>query len=161
MKVHLRLTERDVDLCRWRYSVKWGMMTYYVGQILIAESNGRIAYLPTAFNLSAKADPCDVYMVFTDKQIVECLLSFPSRKRNDILKRIIRKHLKAQNGQQLNDFAFQGQEIEWKSPFSKPRNNQPATSKAEKSVVTAPRKEIVESEEDRAAILALIAMGGE
>ena len=116
MKVHLRLTERDVDLCRWRHSIKWGMMTYYVGQILIAETNGKIAYLPTALNLSAKTDPCDVYMIFTDKKIVEFLQSFPARKRNDHLKRIIRKHLKAQTGQQINGLAYQGPEVEKKIP---------------------------------------------
>ena len=87
MKVHLRLTERDVDLCRWRHSIKWGMMTYYIGQILIAEANGNIAYLPTALTLSGKTDPCDVYMVFTDKQIIDYLLTFPARRRNDIIKR--------------------------------------------------------------------------
>lgn len=161
MKVHLRLTERDVDLCRWRHSIKWGMMTFYVGQILIAEANGKIAYLPTALNLSAKTDPCDVYMIFTDKKIVEYLQSFPARKRNDILKRIIRKHLKAQTGQQVNDFAYQGQEVEKKSPVPKPKNNKPAMPKEDKPTVSEPRKEIIESEEDRAAILALIAMGGE
>ena len=161
MKVHLRLTERDVDLCRWRHSIKWGMMTYYVGQILIAEANGRIAYLPTAFDLSAKIDPCDVYFVFTDKQIVEFLASFPSRKRNDILKRIIRKHLKAQSGQQINDIVCNSQEVEKKSPAPKTSNNKPVIPKEVKPTANEPRKEIVESEEDRAAILALIAMGGE
>ena len=161
MKVHLRLTEKDVDLCRWRHSIKWGMMTFYVGQILITEANGKIAYLPTALDLSAKTDPCDVYMIFTDKKIVEYLQSFPARKRNDHLKRIIRKHLKAQTGQQINDFAYQGPEAEKKSPTPKPKNNKPVISKVEKTTVSEPRKEIVESEEDRAAILALIAMGGE
>jgi len=161
MKVHLRLTEKDVDLCRWRHSIKWGMMTFYVGQILIAEANGKIAYLPTALDLSAKTDPCDVYMIFTDKKIVEYLQSFPARKRNDHLKRIIRKHLKAQTGQQIDDFAYQGPEAEKKSPTPKPKNNKPVISKVEKTTVSEPRKEIVESEEDRAAILALIAMGGE
>ena len=161
MKVHLRLTERDVDLCRWRHSIKWGMMTFYVGQILISEANGKIAYLPTALNLSAKTDPCDVHMIFTDKKIVEYLQSFPARKRNYILKRIIRKHLKAQTGQQINDFAYQGQEVEKKSPAPKPKNNKPTMPKEDNPTVNEPRKEIVESEEDRAAILALIAMGGE
>lgn len=37
MKVHLRLTEKDVDLCRWRHSVKKRMFTYYVSQILLSE----------------------------------------------------------------------------------------------------------------------------
>lgn len=161
MKVHLRLTERDVDLCRWRHSIKWGMMTFYVGQILIAEANGKIAYLPTALELSAKTDPCDVYMVFTDKKIVEYLQSFPTRKRNDILKRIIRKHLKAQTGQQVNDLAYQVPEVEMKSPTAKPKKDKPVIPKAEKPTVSESRKEIIESEEDRAAILALIAMGGE
>lgn len=161
MKVHLRLTERDVDLCRWRHSIKWGMMTYYVGQILIAETNGKIAYLPTALNLSAKTNPCDVYMIFTDKKIVEFLQSFPARKRNDHLKRIIRKHLKAQIGQQINELAYQEPEVEKKIPAPKPKNNKSVIPKVDKPIVNEPRKEIVESEEDRAAILALIAMGGE
>ena len=161
MKVHLRLTERDVDLCRWRHSIKWGMMTYYVGQILIAEANGNIAYLPTALTLSGKTDPCDVYMVFTDKQIIDYILTFPARRRNDILKRIIRKHLKAQTGQQTNDFAYHAQEGVQQGPALKPKKKQIVHTKEEKTIISEPRKEIVESEEDRAAILALIAMGGE
>ena len=161
MKVHLRLTERDVDLCRWRHSIKWGMMTYYIGQILIAEANGNIAYLPTALTLSAKTDPCDIYMVFTDKQIIDYLLTFPARRRNDILKRIIRKHLKAQTGQQTSDFVYQAQEGVQEGPTLKPKKKQIVHTKEEKTIISEPRKEIVESEEDRAAILALIAMGGE
>ncbi len=161
MKVHLRLTEKDVDLCRWRHSVKKGMMTYYIGQILLSEALGKIACLPTALRPSAKKDPCDVYMVFTDPQIIEFLLTFPAARRNATLKRIIRKHLEAQNGQSERDAVYQdrvGTRAKKPMPPKEPERTAP---KADKPITAGARREIVESEEDRAAILALIAMGGE
>ncbi len=161
MKVHLRLTEKDVDLCRWRHSVKNRMITYYISQILLSEMRGEIAYIPTALRLSAKTEPCEVYMNFTDPQIVEFLLSFPAFRRNATLKRIIRKHLQAQTGQTVKSVVYQvTAETRPKSVIPSKEDKKPIP-KTEKPKNTEPKKEYVESEEDRAAILALIAMGGE
>ncbi len=161
MRVHLRLTEKDVDLCRWRHSVKKRMITYYVGQVLLSEMRGEIAYIPTALSLSANSQPCEVYMNFTDSLIVDYLSTFPPFKRNAMLKKIIRKHLQTQSKYSKKVFVYQGSEE------LKPNENQLLTKsrkvlpKEEKPVRAVPKKEIVESEEDRAAILALIALGGE
>lgn len=161
MKVHLRLTEKDVDLCRWRHSLKRGMITFYIAQILLSEIRGEIAYLPTAFRVSAKSDPCEVYMNFTDPQIIEYLSSFPAFRRNATLKRLIRKHLQAQSGRTEKAVLYQ-EEAEPKIRKAPPsKEAQKNVHKPEKPVKEEPKREIVESEEDRAAILALIAMGGE
>lgn len=161
MKVHLRLTEKDVDLCRWRHSVKKGLMTYYVGQIILSEARGEIAYLPTALNLSTRTDPCDVYMVFNDQRIIESLLKIPAFRRNATLKRVIRKHLRAQIGQPEKSVVYQIQHEKKRGTTAMQKESKKTVLKADKPIVSEPRKEIVESEEDRAAILALIAMGGE
>ena len=163
MRVHLRLTEKDVDLCRWRRSVKRRMFTYYVSQILFCEMRGEIAYLPTSLSLSASGEPCEVYMEFTDPQIVDYLSGFPEFKRNATLKRIIRKHLQLQTGMPKNYIVYQSepeaQAIVKKTTPTKTVRKAPPVIK--EPVKPEPRKEIVESVEDRAAILALIAMGGE
>lgn len=159
MKVHLRLTEKDVDLCRWRHSIKHGMMTYYVGQILLAEAQGKIACLPSVSAYSEKKDPCDVYMVFTDSDIISLLLTFPVSRRNATLKKIIRKHLRLQS-EQGNENVVYPTKTQSKEKTVK---NQPAPYKkvtAEEKPVSTKRV-ITETEEERAAILALIAMSGE
>lgn len=163
MRVHLRLTEKDVDLCRWRRSLKRRMITYYVSQILFCEIRGEIAYLPTSFSVSASGEPCEVYMEFTDPQIVEYLSGFPEFKRNATLKRIIRKHLQLQKSQPKNYMVYQSEPedlpfVKKAAPQKKVRTAPPVIKKP---IQPEPRKEIVESDEDRAAILALIAMGGE
>lgn len=161
MKVHLRLSEKDVDLCRWRHAVKNRMITHYIRQILFSEIRGEIAYLPNAMSLSTKADPCEVYMNFTDPQIVEYLLSFPAYRRNATLKRLIRKHLQAQLRQSERPVVYQTT-VEIKSEAGKShRSPQKEPPKVLAPVRSEPKREIVESEEDRAAILALIALGGE
>ena len=58
------------------------MIIYYIGQILLSEKRGEIAYIPTALSVSAKAEPCEVYMNFTDPEIVEYLSALPMNKRN-------------------------------------------------------------------------------
>lgn len=157
MKVHLRLTEKDVDLCRWRHSVKSRMFTYYVSQILLSEMRGEIAYLPTALSVSARKEPCEVYMNFTDSQIVEYLQTFPEFRRNATLKKIIRKHLQSQSSQVEKKVVYQSK----MDTQTRPRVQKKIKLEDEKPVQTVSKKEITESEEDRAAILALIAMGGE
>ncbi len=161
MKVHLRLTERDVDLCRWRHSVKKRMFTYYVSQILLSEMRGEIAYLPTALSVSARTEPCEVYMNFTDSQIVEYLQTFPEFRRNATLKKIIRKHLQSQSSQVEKKVVYQSKIDTQPRLETKPRAPKRIELEDEKPELIVPKKGITESEEDRAAILALIAMGGE
>lgn len=60
-RLHLRLTEKDRDLCRWRHSVKNKMLTYYICQILTAEMRGEIAFLHGFKGMSANDEPCDIF----------------------------------------------------------------------------------------------------
>ena len=100
-------------------------------------------------------------MVCAEPEIVELLLTGPAARRNGRVKRIIRKHLEAQNGQSERDAVYQdrvGTRAKKPMPPKEPERTAP---KADKPITAGARREIVESEEDRAAILALIAMGGE
>lgn len=163
MRVHLRLTEKDVDLCRWRRSLNSRMITYYISQILNAEIQGEIAYLPTMIKHSVKSDPCEVYMNFKDPVVVGFLASLSPHRRNATLKKIIRKHLQAQNGHVIKTVFQDSTDIQTDKAQSIPdkKSRPPKAETYSKPEQAESRKDIIESEEDRAAILALIAMGGE
>ena len=154
LRVHLRLNETDRDLCRWRHSIRCNMLTSYVSQILKAEACGEIAVLPVFDKISADDTPYDVYMLIDDTSI-------PVYRRNSKIKSIIRKHLHSQmtaNGKVLFGFA---------EPAAKSRpkaNNEREVPKP--SVYEEPKPQVNEEEhgetdEDREALLALIALGGE
>ena len=161
LRVHLRLNETDRDLCRWRHSIRCNMLTSYVSQILKAEACGEIAVLPVFDKISADDTPCDVYMLIDDTDIIEFITSIPVYRRNSRIKSIIRKHLHSQmtaNGKALFGFA---------EPAAKSRpkaNKEREISKP--TVYEEPKTQVNEEEhgetdEDREALLALIALGGE
>lgn len=162
MRVHLRFTEKDRDLCRWRRSVKPNMLSYYITQILLSEIREEVAYLPTAIKASADASPCDANLILKEDAVEAYISAIPRYKRNGTIKRIIRKHLQAQHlasemvvVQSDNSGKLPAQSAPAIPPVPKPAPK-PKEKKAE-----VPKNDYVESEEDRAAILALIAMGGE
>lgn len=161
MRVHLRLSEMDPDLCRWRHSVKKRMITYYIRQILLSEMRGEIAYIPTSWNVSATAKPCEVYMNFKDDEIETFLAAIPSYKRNGTIKRIIRKHLQAQVYRPDKAVVYQEEQSKQPRGVSANRKTEKVPLNEPEQIPEKPIKEYVESEEDRAAILALIAMSGE
>lgn len=161
MRVHLRFTEKDRDLCRWRHSIKRNMLTYYICQILRAEIAGKIAFIPEPDSFSPDTSSCDVFMKINDPEIENFVISIPEYKRNSKIKFIIRKHLHSQMKATDNVYQFES-----KVDADLPRGKPTESSQTKKEIIEeAPKekvqKQIVESEEDRAAILALIAMGGE
>lgn len=162
MRVHLRFTEKDSDLCRWRHSVKRNMLSYYLNQIMLAEINGKIAFIPNSVGVSVDSSPCDVTWRINNYEIEEYLIQIPSYKRNGQIKEIIRRHLDAQG------MLMTG--------FSVPAEAKPAKAKEQAKIKKQPRKqsnipvlqpeektkeEFVQTDEDRDAIMALIAMGSE
>lgn len=162
MRVHLRFTEKDRDLCRWRRSVKPNMLSYYITQILLSEIRGEVAYLPVSIKTSADASPCDANLILKDEAVEAFISAIPRYKRNGTIKRIIRKHLQAQHlasemvvVQSDNSGKLPTQSAPVIEPVSKP------APKPKEKQTEIPKNDYVESEEDRAAILALIAMGGE
>lgn len=96
MRVHLRFSEKDRDLCRWRHSIKRNMLTYYICQILRAEIQGGIAFIPDLENVSANTNPCDVFMKIDDPELSGFIMAIPEYSRNSRIKSVIRKHLKSQ-----------------------------------------------------------------
>lgn len=161
MRVHLRFSEKDRDLCRWRHSIKRNMLTYYICLILRAEIVGKIAFIPELDSLSPDVSPCDVFMIINDPEIVKFIISIPEYKRNSKIKFIIRKHLHSQIRAIDNVWQYEGN-----ATADAPQEKSPVESKPKELIVEKIPKEnnqpkYVESEEDRAAILALIAMGGE
>lgn len=160
MRVHLRFSEKDVDLCRWRHSIKKRMFTYYVKQILLSEMRGEIAYVPNSLNVSADDSPCNIFMNIPEADVEEFICSIPEQKRNITIKRIIRKQLQAQECRLDRNVVYQG-DIQVKEPVKR-KTSEP---KKKQDVPEAPnvisQSSYTESEEDRDAILALIAMSGE
>ena len=159
MRVHLRFTEKDTDLCRWRHSVKRNMLSYYLNQIMLAEINGKIAFILNSASVSVDSSPCDVTWRINNDEIEDYLLQIPSYKRNGQIKEIIRKHLNAQ-GMLITGFSVP---IETKQPKA---NEQRKIEKQPRKRFTPPaqektKEEFVQTDEERDAIMALIAMGGE
>lgn len=161
MRVHLRFTEKDRDLCRWKHSIKRNMLTYYICQILRAEIAGKIAFIPEPDSFSPDTSSCDVFMKINDPEIENFVISIPEYKRNSKIKFIIRKHLHSQMNATDNVYQFENNEPA-DAPMIKPAKSKQLDQIPDEN--THPKtnpKQYVESEEDRAAILALIAMGGE
>lgn len=161
MRVHLRFSEKDRDLCRWRHSIKRKMLTYYICQVLRAEIAGKIAFIPEPDSFSSDTSSCDVFMKINDPEIERFVISIPEYKRNSKIKFIIRKHLHSQMSATENIYQFESKEpagVPMNMPAKSRKPDQIAIEKKPKEIN---QKQYVESEEDRAAILALIAMGGE
>lgn len=158
MRVHLRFTEKDTDLCRWRHSVKRNMLSYYLNQIMLAEINGKIAFIPNSASVSVDSSPCDVTWRINNNEIEEYLIQIPSYKRNGQIKEIIRKHLNAQ-GILMTGFSVP---TETKPAKEQAKiKKQPRKQFSPPQVQEKPKEEFVQTDEERDAIMALIAMGGE
>jgi len=160
MRLHLRFNNKDEDLCRWRHSIKGNLLTEYICRIVTAESKGQIAYIPNAQKSSSKQRACDITVYISDEDAVQYILSIPQQRRNRKIKAVIRKHLQSQ------DYASREA---GKSTSSPERKTQRITSTKDANLNstrfknTTAKKEPVhhETEEDRAALMALIAMSGE
>lgn len=158
MRVHLRFTEKDTDLCRWRHSVKRNMLSYYLNQIMLAEINGKIAFIPNSVGVSVDTSPCDVTWRINNYEIEEYLIQIPSYKRNEQIKEIIRKHLDAQ-GMLMTGFSVP---TETKPAKEQAKiKKQPRKQFNQPPVQEKPKEEFMQTDEERDAIMALIAMGGE
>ena len=152
MRVHLRFTEKDTDLCRWRHSVKRNMLSYYLNQIMLAEINGKIAFIPNSASVSVDSSPCDVTWRINNYEIEEYLIQIPSYKRNGQIKEIIRRHLDAQ-GMLMTGFPVPAEAKPAKEQTKikkQPRkqSNIPVLQPEEKT-----KEELVQTDEERDAII--------
>jgi len=161
MRVHLRFSNKDDDLCRWRHSIKSNLLTEYIARILIAESKGKIAYIPNADKLSSKIRPCDISVYILDEDAVQYILSIPPRSRNGKIKAVIRKHLQSQRFavKEMDPQVILLQKSE--SPVKQTPLSVEERKASETQTSANKKPQYTETEEDRAAIQALIAMSGE
>lgn len=125
----------------------------------LAEINGKIAFILNSASVSVDSSPCDVTWRINNDEIEDYLFQIPSYKRNGQIKEIIRKHLNAQ-GMLITGFSVP---IETKQPKAK---EQRKIEKQPRKRFTPPaqektKEEFVQTDEERDAIMALIAMGGE
>ncbi len=173
--MHIRFTKKDPDLCRWKHSIDARMLSFYINNILLAELLGRTAYLPQIVSLSADESPCDMMITPLSADIESFWNSIPHNKRSNIIKEIIRKHLRAQSNirkKNVDPFAenvliSSGNlpDIEVKTAISttqKPKKNVNPESLVKPTTKSKPIvEEKEESEEEREMRMALIAMAGE
>ncbi len=160
-RLHLRLTEKDRDLCRWRHSVKNKMLTYYICQILTAEMRGEIAFLHGFKGMSASDEPCDIFMRVKDPDIIGFIAAMPENRQNATIKNIIRKHLYSQTAASGNLFFSPVPSPVSARPKAVTKKEFPESAFREERDGTVAEEVHCETDEDREALLALIALGGE
>ena len=163
MRVHLRLSRKDADLCRWKESVKYRLLNYWILQILYAEMNDECVRIPVDRKTSFKTSPCEITLRIPEGDVLEAYIkAIPQQQRNARIKGIIRKHLLAQEHpdridiQNKNYSISRNVDIKMTRP---PKSQIPDSLSVKESLPV--QKVYEESEEDRTAILALIAMSGE
>lgn len=138
MRINIRFRKKDPDLCKWRHAINGRLVSFYINNILEAEINHRIAYLPQTVLLSMDDTPCEVNFRVRSEEIEAFLLSIPNRQRNAVIKDVIRKHLRAQSDIKTKS----------SSPFAKDVQMAPQRTLSETvSVIPVPSKQtIVKSE---------------
>lgn len=173
MRVHLRFTMRDPDLCRWHHSIDGRMVSFFINSILSAELQGKIAYLPQTVSLSSDASPCDISLRVDSESVREFLMGIPKNTRSRVVREIIRKHLRAQTEIKPKKTSPFSSDVllvpekkirvtvapAKKKPKPKVEKRPPKTiEKPEDKPVDKPKEE---TEEEREMRMALIAMAGE
>ena len=179
MRINIRFRKKDPDLCKWRHSINGSMVSFYIKNVLEAEINNRIAYLPQTVVLSMDDTPCEVNFRVQSEEIEAFILSIPYRQRNAVIKDIIRKHLRAQfdikaksSSPFAKDFQMAPQRessdtippVPVKKVADKPEKDPKLRAKksSESKPQPSPQPEVrEETDEEREMRMALIAMAGE
>ncbi len=169
MRVHMRFTKRDPDLCRWHHSIDGRMVSFFINSILSAELQGKVAYLPQTVSLSSDDSPCDISLRVDSEDVLRFLMSIPKNSRSKVVREIIRKHLRAQSEikpKKTSPFSSGilvipekkiGVTAEPPNRVQRPKTEKKQPKPIEKPVET-PKEE---TEEEREMRMALIAMAGE
>lgn len=142
MQIHLRLGVKDPDIIYWKNHLPKSCFCMYVNEILAAEKSRKIAAVPVPAVPGFEYQNVDYKLIIQGKAIIQFVKSFPERKRSIMIKKIIKKHLKANYGD---------------SWLEHPSDKiEPATETVpvkEKNVMSETTLPVVEEEEDGAEAL--------
>lgn len=95
MKLHFLLTEEDGDIIFWKESLPHFYFSGYVRDILRAERRRKYAFLPVPDKQGFLKKRVDTKLYLLEKEEIETVMSFPRGNRTRIIKKLIRKHLRA------------------------------------------------------------------
>ena len=92
--IHFVLTKsKDADLLAWKNSLKDGSFNRTVNEILIAESEKKIATIPCGSKKIENPQTINSRLVVYDRYAIELIESFDAKEVTSSIKKIIRKHL--------------------------------------------------------------------
>ena len=91
--VRISVTKEDGDLIGWKNALPHGTFSETMNRILVLESDGRIARIPSEFS-SAEIKEGDHFGFYvTDEKAFELLSGMEKGTRSNAVKSIIRKHI--------------------------------------------------------------------
>lgn len=92
--IHFVLTKsKDADLLAWKNLLKDGSFNRTVNEILIAESEKKIATIPCGSKKIENPQTINSRLVVYDRYAIELIESFDAKEVTSSIKKIIRKHL--------------------------------------------------------------------
>lgn len=92
--IHFVLSKsKDGDLLAWKNSLENGSFNRVVNEILIAESEKKIANIPCGSKKTENPQTINSRLVVYDRYAIELIESFGSKEVTSSIKKIIRKHL--------------------------------------------------------------------
>lgn len=92
--IHFVLSQdKDADILAWKNSLENGSFNRVVNEILIAESEKKIADIPCGSKKSENLQTINSRLVVYDRYAIELIESFGPKEVTSSIKRIIRKHL--------------------------------------------------------------------
>lgn len=95
MTLHFLLTEEDGDIIFWKESLPPFYFSGCVRDILRAEKRKKYAFLQVPDEQGFIKKRVDTKIYLTGKEEIEIVMSFPKRSRTRTIKKLIRKHLRA------------------------------------------------------------------
>ena len=95
MKLHLVIGNDYGDILYWKSNLPQNKFSHYVREILFAEKNGTKANIPVPNEKGEQDGLTDIRIEIRDKDVIRYLRAIPSQKKNETIKKIIRKHLKS------------------------------------------------------------------
>ncbi len=95
MIFHLVLREDDWEIIAWKNTLKKHEFNSYVRAAIAAERAKKIAYLPVPKVLEKGELFYDTKLYFVGREEVSSIRTLPKRKRTLVIKKILLKHIRA------------------------------------------------------------------
>lgn len=92
--IHLILKPEDSDLLGWKASLPHRTLNKTVNEILLAESKGKIAEIPSEFSSIENTVPVSCVIRIADENVARFVDSLPKGDKAESIMKIIRKHIR-------------------------------------------------------------------